>query len=295
MLIPGAPAGSTRCPLMPRPPIPAPARRLLLPVWNRGHHLARRAGEYADAVRRRRLERCAACGRFGPMLYRRRVVPPKLEAMWGLSPRLADALARKESCACWACGAKLRARRLARVLLELYGPGSRCVREWAATPGVRSLRIAEINLIEGLHEQLAGLPGLSYSDFRGAGGAVDPGAPHEDLTALSYPEAAFDLVLTSETLEHVSDLDAALAEIRRVLKPGGRHLFTVPLMPGVARSCRRTDGLCHPGGDVGYPVVTEFGADLPAILQAAGFDAEMRFGPITEEDVSQVWVTSRLE
>ena len=92
------------------------------------------------------------------------------------------------------------------------------------------------------------------------------------MTRLTYPDASFDLVLTSETLEHVPDLDAALAETRRVLAPGGRHVFTVPLLPGVPATYSRIrtgpDGaavhlappICHPGGDVGYPVFTEFGA-----------------------------------
>ena len=47
---------------------------------------------------------------------------------------------------------------------------------------------------------------------------------------------SFDLVLTSETLEHVPDLAAASREIRRVLVPGGRHIFTIPLLPDVPRT-----------------------------------------------------------
>ncbi len=57
------------------------------------------------------------------MLYRGWAIPPKLAELWGLSPRLAEAMARKESCACAFCGAKLRTRRLARVLLDLYPVG----------------------------------------------------------------------------------------------------------------------------------------------------------------------------
>ncbi|HEV3026650.1 MAG TPA: methyltransferase domain-containing protein, partial [Planctomycetota bacterium] len=42
------------------------------------------------------------------------------------------------------------------------------------------------------------------------------------------PEAAFDLVVMSETLEHLLPLGAVLAEVRRVLKPQGVFLITVP-------------------------------------------------------------------
>src|SRR4029077_19609519 len=45
---------------------------------------------------------------------------------------------------------------------------------------------------------------------------------------LPFPDATFDAVLLSEILEHV-DRDAdALREVRRVLKPGGLALITVP-------------------------------------------------------------------
>ncbi len=289
------------------PRIPFVVKRLLLPAWNGGHRLAWRAGEYVDAIRHRRFGRCLVCGQSGPFLYRRWVIPPRLEALWGLSPRLAEALARKESTECACCGAKLRVRQLAGVLLDRFPVGhppapARSVAEWVNDPTARALRVAEVNAIEGLHDPLRRLPAHVYSEFIDGvePGSIVDGVRCEDLTRLTYPDDAFDLVLSSETMEHVSDLAAALREIRRVLAPGGWHLFTVPLLPGVtttfARTVVRLDGtldhlapmIRHPGGDVGYPVFTEFGADLPAILQDAGFEVELLFGPPTEDDLAQV-------
>jgi SAM-dependent methyltransferase len=208
--------------------VPVFLKRLLLPAWNGGHRFAWRVGEYLDAFRRRRFERCAVCGRFGPVLYRRWVIPPKLEALWGLTPAQAEALARKESSNCFACGAKERARRLARVLLALYPVGdppapARSIRQWVRDPGIRRLRVAEINRIDGLHDELTCLPEMAFSEFRDeAGPEVADDIPSEDLTRLSYRDGSFDLIVTSETLEHVPDLDAALWELRRVLRPGAR-------------------------------------------------------------------------
>ncbi len=105
----------------------------------------------------RRFEHCAVCGRFRPMLYRRRVIPRRLEELWGLSPRLAEALARKESCDCASCGAKLRCRRIAEAVLALYPVGyppapAPSLARWVEYPEIQALRVAEINRIDGLHD-----------------------------------------------------------------------------------------------------------------------------------------------
>jgi ubiquinone/menaquinone biosynthesis C-methylase UbiE len=49
-----------------------------------------------------------------------------------------------------------------------------------------------------------------------------------DACALPFADATFDLVISSECIEHTLDPRLALAEIHRVTKPGGRLLVTVP-------------------------------------------------------------------
>jgi SAM-dependent methyltransferase len=49
-----------------------------------------------------------------------------------------------------------------------------------------------------------------------------------DLRALPFPDGSFDRVIASEVLEHIADDRSAIAELARVLKPGGRAAVTVP-------------------------------------------------------------------
>lgn len=51
---------------------------------------------------------------------------------------------------------------------------------------------------------------------------VEPDAP------LPFADNVFDLVTCIETLEHIRDVQLALSEIRRVLRPGGRLALTTP-------------------------------------------------------------------
>ncbi len=65
--------------------------------------------------------------------------------------------------------------------------------------------------------------------------AIDA-APAPGIDALSFAaplpfqDKAFDVVLCTSVLEHVDDAEAAVSEIARVLKPGGRLLITVPFL-----------------------------------------------------------------
>jgi SAM-dependent methyltransferase len=51
-----------------------------------------------------------------------------------------------------------------------------------------------------------------------------------DVQALPFRAAAFDAIKATELLEHVPDVAAALAEVRRVLKPGGHVVITAPFL-----------------------------------------------------------------
>ncbi len=138
----------------------------------------------------------------------------------------------------------------------------------------RQLFVAEINLIGGLHSILMRLPRLSYSDYGSR--------RSEDLSRLSYRDGTFDLVLTSDTLEHVPDFNRALGETRRVLKRGGKHIFTAPVIWDRASTLERVAQGLEPSfhGPAGTRwsdrlVHREFGADVVELVERAGFQVQV--------------------
>jgi SAM-dependent methyltransferase len=68
------------------------------------------------------------------------------------------------------------------------------------------------------------------------------GALMEDITRLTLPDASLDLIISSDVLEHVPDVEAAFRESFRVLRPGGAHVFTVPPEPATVRRAVIEDG-----------------------------------------------------
>jgi SAM-dependent methyltransferase len=84
-----------------------------------------------------------------------------------------------------------------------------------------------------------------------------------DGTALPFGSDVFDRVIAAEVLEHIPDDQRALAEIARVLRPGGLLAVTVPAwLP--ERICWRLSAEYHnvPGGHVRIYTRPELAAKL---------------------------------
>lgn len=96
----------------------------------------------------------------------------------------------------------------------------------------------------------------------------------EDELPVGHGE--FDLVWCSETLEHIPDVSATLSEVRRVLKPGGRALITVPHHSRVSAAriaLTRFEAHFDP---LGQHVRFFTRRSLLTALEFAGFDATVR-------------------
>jgi SAM-dependent methyltransferase len=91
---------------------------------------------------------------------------------------------------------------------------------------------------------------------------------------LPFGHGEFDLVWCSEVLEHVPDTLGLLHETRRVLKPGGRLLLTVPYhgrLQAAAIALTRFDQHFDP---LGQHVRFFTRRSLASTLEAAGFAPE---------------------
>ena len=69
--------------------------------------------------------------------------------------------------------------------------------------------------------------GSEYASEEAARRALYP-IEFQDLTKLTLPSDTFDCVITNDVLEHIPAIDSCLAELARVLRPGGVMLSTFP-------------------------------------------------------------------
>jgi SAM-dependent methyltransferase len=81
--------------------------------------------------------------------------------------------------------------------------------------------------IEGTHFLDISPPAVAKLRARGAS------AVQGLVSALPFPDGAFDLVCTFDIIEHVDDEDGALSEVSRVAAPGAALLLSVPLHPAL--------------------------------------------------------------
>ncbi len=207
------------------------------------------------------INSCTCCG--SEDLVANKILWPALVQEWGLSEEETQYIDRQQGLQCRACGSNLRTMALALAICRCYGH-SGTFTEFIKRFKTRRLRVLELNEAGGLTQFLSKLPRHQLAKY-----------PQVDMRQLPYPENSYDLVVHSDTLEHVPHPIAALTECYRVLAPGGYCAFTIPII--VDRMTRSRAGL--PSSYHGHPdqrssdlvVQTEYGCDAWKHLILAGF------------------------
>jgi SAM-dependent methyltransferase len=122
------------------------------------------------------------------------------------------------------------------------GPG-RTALDIGCGPGFATTHLARRGLFVDAIDASARMVGLTLARARSEGLDRHVRGTISDIRALSFADAAFDVVLAVGVSEWLASLEQPLAEVARVLKPGGYLVFTAD--NGWALSCL-LDPLQHP-------------------------------------------------
>ncbi len=87
--------------------------------------------------------------------------------------------------------------------------------------------VVALDADRGEIDSVVGMVGAMYDAGEVPGGARHGGVV-ADATRLPFADASFDRVIASEVLEHLVDDERAIAELARVLRPGGLAALSVP-------------------------------------------------------------------
>ena len=133
-----------------------------------------------------------------------------------------------------------------------------------------------------------------YSITEAKGWVRADGARCEDIADLTFEDESFDIIVSSDVLEHVNDLQSAFRETYRVLRSGGIHLFTVP--PGettIKRADIEESGIIYlttpqyhldPLNPDGILAFWTFGMDAGRLFSFPGLQISILDGPKGRDD-----------
>ncbi len=199
--------------------------------------------------------------------------------------------APRDNFRCSNCRSMVRQRDVAQLIVDSFGRGGVThLSQLLTRSRFRELDIYEIGMTGPLHKILAEHPKYvnSYYWEDIERGSIRNGVRSEDVTKLTFLDSSFDLIVSLEVLEHVFDIELALREISRVLKPCGLHIFSVPVRyPLPAKTLHRAkvaNGQIvnleppryHIAGDGSKSlVVSDFGEDFIDLHEQAGLKLDI--------------------
>jgi SAM-dependent methyltransferase len=211
----------------------------------------------------------------------------------------------REGYRCSACGSSNRYRGQADALLQLFGAECASVRELAVSERFAQLRIYEPGINSPFRRYCSHIADYETSFYWPD---VEPGASRDgvqcqDLEGLTFADQSFDLLISSDILEHVRRPWVAFEETFRVLACGGVHVFSVPAQePMREKTHYRVDttgdddvlldeAVYHGNGIGGRSLVyVDYGRDLVDDLAKIGFDLTL-LRPVIGTPISRRLIT----
>ncbi len=195
---------------------------------------------------------------------------------WELNEDEVEYINYQQGYCCETCGSNIRTMALAKAIMNIYDQkkSSLIFTDFIKTRIYKKLRILEINET-GLHSYLVKNTNSKFSSFFNLSHYKYIEYPEFDMTHLNLDSESYDLIIHSDTLEHVNNPLKALKEIFRVLSATGKTIFTAPIILNRLSRSRDKLGASYHGSEnehkYDYKVYTEFGSDIWTYLLSAGF------------------------
>ncbi|TNE65401.1 MAG: class I SAM-dependent methyltransferase [Alphaproteobacteria bacterium] len=188
---------------------------------------------------------------------------------------------------CPQCRFTLRYRDQASVILDFFGNGAvESFNNLAAHPSMKGMHIVEFAMGGPFIRYLCRLPHYQQAYFFESEEQIQAHQGkvlHVDITSMPFANNSLDLIITSDVLEHVPDVQRAFSECARVLKPGGVHVFSIPVKypipkQNLVRATMKNGVLDHrepphyhiSGTKEKVLVFTDFGEEISTLAKQAG-------------------------
>lgn len=179
----------------------------------------------------------------------------------------------RERLACRKCGLNNRQRYVTAKIKAEYKPGQKIYMYEQITSAYKA--------VKSFSDDVVG------SEFLGPdikSGTIINEIRHEDAECLSFSDESFDVIVSCDVFEHVSDIDKCMSEANRILKKNGKMILSVPFNASKEITTKRAeivDGKLinilepvfhgNPMSKDGSLVFYDYGWDLLDIIFKAGF------------------------
>lgn len=253
---------------------------------------------------------CHSCGKYNFFYWHKAYekILRKQVALWLVDKQYQEWMIRRENNFCSNCKSNFRTRIHAKTILKLFNfkKLSQFIDYLRRTPDFKIYETANYWIFRNY--QIKQLKNYVVSEFHPdyPFGQKIGSIQNENLEQLTFKKGSFDLIITSEVLEHVIDLTKALKEIHRVLKKDGYHIFTIPVNNSLEKTVTRTSKslqgkvryLLPPiyhGDDISQKalVFKDFGRDVSKIVKRHSFSFRKINYPIDNKFLMFVYIAQK--